>query len=61
MGLIPHGVPIELFLVQPVLHNWCSKIHGMCYSVGVMVHVKDPLLLIGKSYPVVVAGFLSLS
>ena len=22
-GLIPHGGPIELFSIQPVLHSWC--------------------------------------
>ena len=43
------GGPIELFLVQPVLHNWCNKDSGMCYPVCGMVHIKEPLLLIGKS------------
>ena len=32
----------------------------MCYPVCVMVHIKEPLLLIGKSSPCVAAGFLSL-
>ena len=27
------GGPIELFLVQPVLHDWCTKGRGMCYPV----------------------------
>ena len=50
-----HGVmgrrngPIELFLVHPVLHNWCNKGCGMCYPVCGIVHIKEPLLLIDKS------------
>ena len=36
---------------QPVLHNWCNKGHGM-------VHIKEPLLLIGKSSPCGGSGFL---
>ena len=43
------GGPIELFLVQPVLHDWCNKGRGMCYPVCGMVHIKEPLLLIDKS------------
>ena len=35
--------------LQPVLHDWCNKGHGMCYPVYGMVHIKQPLLLIGKS------------
>ena len=51
VGLILHGEPIELFLVQPVLHDWCNKSRGMCYPVCGMVHIKEPLLLIVKSSP----------
>ena len=40
------GGPIELFLV-----DWCNKGCGMCYPVCGMVHIKEPLLLIGKSSP----------
>ena len=36
---------------QPVLHDWCNKGCGMCYPVCGMMHVKEPLLLIGKSNP----------
>ena len=36
---------------QPVLHDWCNKGRGMCCSVCGMVHIKEPLLLIGKSSP----------
>ena len=37
------GGPIELFL----LSDRCNKGRGMCYSVCGMVHIKEPLLLIG--------------
>ena len=72
------GGPIELFLrtmgeqfyspaasyfsFQPVLHDWCNKGRGMCYPVCGMVHIKEPLLLIGKSSLCGGSGFpLSLS
>ena len=46
VGSILHGGgPIDLV----VLHNWCNKGCGMCYPVCGMVHIKEPLLLIGKS------------
>ena len=41
--------PLSYFSFQPVLHDWCNKGHGMCYPVCGMVHIKEPLLLIGKS------------
>ena len=34
------------FLFQPVLHD---KGSGMCYPVSGIMHIKEPLLLIGKS------------
>ena len=44
------------------IHDWCNKGRGMCYSVCGMVHIKEPLLLIGKSSPCGGSGFpLSLS
>ena len=47
---ILHGVdPLSYFSFQPVLHDWCNKCCGMCYPVCRMVHIKEPLLLIGKS------------
>ena len=50
VGSILHGVdPLSYFSLQPVLHDWCNKGCGMCYSVCGMVHIKEPLLLIGKS------------
>ena len=39
------------FMFQPVLHDWCNKGRIMCYPVCGMVHIKEPLLLIGKSSP----------
>ena len=41
--------PIELFLVPVSAPRWCNKGGGMCYPVCGMVHIKEPLLLIGKS------------
>ena len=41
--------PLSYFSFQPVLHDWCNKGCGMCYPVYGMVHIKEPLLLIGKS------------
>ena len=50
VGSILHGVdPLSYFSFQPVLHDWCNKGHGMCFPVCGMVHIKEPLLLIGKS------------
>ena len=40
IGSILHGV-------DPL--SWCSKGRGVCYPVCGMVHIKEPLLLIGKS------------
>ena len=50
------------YFSMSVLHNWCNKGRGMCYPVCGMVHIKEPLLLIGKSSPCGGSGFpLSLS
>ena len=47
---ILHGVdPLSYVSFQPVLHDWCNKGLGMCYPVWLMVHIKEPLLLIDKS------------
>ena len=51
--------PFSYFSFQPVLHDWCNKGRGMCYPDCVMVHIKEPLLLIDKSAYVATAGFLS--
>ena len=54
--------PLSYFSFQPVLHDWCNKGRGMCYPVCGMVHIKEPLLLIGKSSSCGGSGFtLSLS
>ena len=39
----------KYFSFQPVLHDWFNKGRGMCFPVHGVVHIKDPLLLIGKS------------
>ena len=53
---------LSYYPFQPVLHDWCNKGRGMCYPVCGMVHIKEPLLLIGKSSPCGGSGFpLSLS
>ena len=58
----PSVNPLSYFLFQPVLYDWCNKGHGMCYPVCGMVHIKEPLLLIGKSSQCGGSGFpLSLS
>ena len=58
IGLLdPNAVPIGFlirdvsvflhafhFSFQPVFHDWCTKDRGM-------MHIKEPLLLIGKSSP----------
>ena len=49
--------PLSYFSFQPVLHDWCNKGCGMCYPVCGMVHIKEPLLLIGKSSPCGSSGF----
>ena len=53
---------MSYFSFQPVLHDWCDKGRGMCYPVCGMMHIKEPLLLIGKSSLSGGSGFpLSLS
>ena len=57
------GFPFSLsektsyFSFRPVLHDWCNKGRGMCYPVCGMVHIKEPVLLIGKSSPCGGSGF----
>ena len=54
--------PLSYFSLQPVLHDWCNQGCGMCHPVWQMMHIKEPLLLIGKSSPCGGSGFhLSLS
>ena len=55
IGSILHGVdPLSYFSFQPVFHDYCSS---MYYPVCGMVHIKEPLLLIGKSSPCGGSGF----
>ena len=63
VGSILHGVdPLSYFSFQPKLHDWCNKGRGMYYLVCGMMHIKEPLLLIGKSSVCGGSGFpLSLS
>ena len=60
VGLILHVGLIELFLVlasTPAFNG-----HGMCHTACGMEHIKEPLLLIGKSNPYGRSGIpLSLS
>ena len=54
--------PLSYFSFQPMFHDWCTKGRGGCYPVCGMMHIKEPLLLIGKSSPFGGSGFpLSLS
>ena len=50
---------IELFLFPVSAHDWCNKGGGMYHHVCMMVHIKEPLLLIGKSSPCGGREFLS--
>ena len=45
------------FSFHPVLHDWFNNSCGMCYPVCGIVHIKEPLLLIGKSSPCCSSGF----
>ena len=42
---------MDYFSFRPVLHDWCNKGCGRCYPVCGMMHIKESLLLIGKSSP----------
>ena len=54
--------PIKYSSFQPVIHDSFNKGHGMFYPVCGMMHIKEPLLLIGKSSLCGASGFpLSLS
>ena len=54
--------PLSYFSFQPVLCDLCNKGRGIYYPVCGMVHIKEPLLLIGNNSPCGGSGFpLSLS
>ena len=38
---------LSYFSFKLVLHNWCNKDRDLCYPDCGMVHIKEPLLLIG--------------
>ena len=40
---------LNYFSYLPVLHDWYNKYSGMCIYASGMAHIKNPLLLIGKS------------
>ena len=42
------GEPIELFLIPASAPRLVYKGCGMCYPLCGMMHIKEPLLLIGK-------------
>ena len=50
---------LSYFSFQPVIHDWCNKDRGMCNPVCGMVHIKELLLLFGKSSPCGGSGFPS--
>ena len=49
--------PLSYFSFQPVLHDWYIKVCGVCSPVCGIVHIKEPLLLIGKTSPCGGSGF----
>ena len=50
VGSILHGVDsLSYVSFQPVIHDWRNKGCGMCYPVCGMLHIKESMLLIGKS------------
>ena len=54
--------PLSYVSFEPVLLNWSNKGRGMCHPVCGMIHIKESVLLIGKSSPCGGSGFpLSLS
>ena len=50
MGSIPHGDPLSCFLFSASAPQLCNKDNVLLCLWG-MVHVKEPLLLIGKCSP----------
>ena len=51
--------PLSYFSFQPVLRDWCNKDCGMCYPVCGVMHIKEPLLQVGKIAHVAAVGFFS--
>ena len=46
---IPHGRPIKLFLIPVSAPQLVYKGCGICYPLCEIGHIKEPLLVIGKS------------
>ena len=44
-----YGNPLSYFSFQSVFHEWFNKGRGRCNPFCGMAHIKEPLLLIGKS------------
>ena len=42
---------LSYLTVEPVLHDWYNKDHGMCYLVCQKMYIKEQLLQIGISTP----------
>ena len=54
--------PWSYLSFQPWFHDWCNKCRGMCYPVYGMMHINEPMIVIGKCSPCGGSGFpLSLS
>ena len=49
--------PLRYFSFETMLCDWCNIDCGMCCPVCGMVHIKEPLLLIGKSSACGSSGF----
>ena len=56
IGLILHGAPIELFLVPSSASRLVYQRPCYVLSCG-KVHIKEPLMLSGKSIPCGGSGF----
>ena len=41
---------LNYFSFQPVIHDLYNKGRGKCYPVCGMMHVKELLLIVGKSF-----------
>ena len=46
-----HLYPLSYFSFYPVRNDWCNKGRSVYYPVCGMMHIKHPLLLIGKNSP----------
>ena len=41
--------PLSYFSFKPMIQDLCNKDRGICYPVCGMMHIKETLLLTGKS------------